>query len=57
MEQPKKMGPDALLKDKFKATRQRGGYEDGLSLSRRVAPAAAFVLSEAPVEMLGRFSR
>lgn len=57
VEAPKKMGPDALLKDKFKANRQRQGYEDGISLTRRTAPATAFVLSENPVEMLGRFTR
>lgn len=57
VEAPKKMGPDALLKDKFKANRQRQGYEDGISLTSRTAPATAFVLSEAPVEMLGRFTR
>ncbi len=54
---PKKMGPDALLKDKFKTSRQRSGYEEGVSLSHRPAPAAAFILSENPVEMLARFTR
>jgi Domain of unknown function (DUF3381) len=57
VEAPKKMGPDALLKDKFKANRQRQGYEEGISTSHRTAPATSFVLSEAPVEMLGRFTR
>ena len=57
VEAPKKMGPDALLKDKFKANRQRQGYEEGISTTRRTAPATSFVLSEAPVEMLGRFTR
>lgn len=54
---PKKMGPDALLKDKFKTSRQRSGYEDGVSLAHRPAPAAGFILSENPVEMLARFTR
>lgn len=55
VDEPAKLaGPDALLKDKVKQRRFREGYEEGMTLARRVAPAAAFLASDAPVEMLGR---
>ena len=56
-EVPKSLGPDALLRAKVKQKRFRDGYEEGLSTTHRATPAAAFVLSEAPVEMLGQYSR
>ncbi len=56
-EEPKKMGPDALLKQKVKQKRFREGYEDGLSSTHKATSALAFVMSEMPVEMLGKFSR
>lgn len=56
-EEPKKMGPDALLKQKVKQKRFREGYEDGLSSTHKATSALAFVMSETPVEMLGQFSR
>ncbi len=56
-EEPKKLGPDALLRQKVKQKRFREGYEDGLSSTHKAMSAAAFVASEEPVEMLGRYSR
>jgi Domain of unknown function (DUF3381) len=56
-EAPRAMGPDALLKQKVKQKRFRDGYEEGLSTTHRSSSAAAFVLSDSPVEMLGRFTR
>lgn len=56
-EEPKKMGPDSLLRQKVKQKRFREGYEDGLSSTHKATSALAFVLSETPVEMLGQFSR
>eukprot|EP00878_Enallax_costatus_P015432 GHUV01016165.1.p1 GENE.GHUV01016165.1~~GHUV01016165.1.p1 ORF type:complete len:408 (+),score=85.30 GHUV01016165.1:277-1500(+) len=52
-EAPKVMGPEALLKQKIKQKRHREGYDDRLSSSHKAMPAAAFVLSDTPVEMLG----
>lgn len=57
MEAPKKMGPDALLKDKFKAQRHRTGYEDGISSTHKALPVTAFVLSDNPVPLLGVATR
>lgn len=51
------MGPDALLKDKFKAQRHRTGYEDGISSTHKALPATAFVLSDNPVPLLGVATR
>lgn len=51
------MGPDALLKQKVKQKRFREGYAEGLSSTHREAPAAAFIQSENPVEMLGQYTR
>ena len=51
------MGPDALLKQKIKQKRFREGYEEGLSTMHKPSSAAAFILSDAPVEMLGQFSQ
>jgi hypothetical protein len=56
-EEPKRLGPDALLRQKVKQKRFRDGYEEGLSTLHRATPAAAFLASEQPVEMLGQFSR
>jgi AdoMet-dependent rRNA methyltransferase SPB1 len=54
----KPQGPEALLRAAAaKQKRHREGYEDGLSTTHRPAPAAAFIASDAPVEMLGRFTR
>lgn len=53
VEAPKKMGPDALLKDKFETQRHRTGYEDGISSSHKALPATAFILSDNPVPLLG----
>ncbi|WIA36773.1 hypothetical protein OEZ86_008035 [Tetradesmus obliquus] len=53
-EAPKVMGPEALLKQKIKQKRHREGYEEGLSSSHRALPAAAFLLSATPIEMLGQ---
>lgn len=57
VEAPKKMGPDALMKDKFKAQRHRTGYDDGLSTTHRAMPATAFLLSDNPVPLLGVATR
>lgn len=48
------MGPEALLKQKIKQKRHREGYDDGLSSSHKAAAAAAFIMSDTPVEMLGQ---
>ena len=56
-EAPKIMGPDALLKQKIKQRRHREGYEEGLSSTYRPLPAAAFITSDKPVELLGLHSR
>lgn len=56
-EEPKKMGPDSLLRQKVKQKRFREGYEDGLSSTHKATSALAFVVSETPVEMLGQYSR
>lgn len=48
------MGPEALLKQKIKQKRHREGYDDGLSSSHKAVPAAAFLMSDTPVEMLGQ---
>lgn len=56
-EEPKKLGPDALLRQKVKQKRFRDGYEEGLSTTHKAASAAAFIASEQPVEMLGQHSR
>ena len=56
-EEPKKMGPDSLLRQKVKQKRFREGYEAGLSTTHRAASALAFIMSDAPVEMLGQYSR
>ena len=56
-EETKQLGPDALLRQKVKQKRFREGYEDGLSSTHKAAPAVAFVASEEPVEMLGKYSR
>ncbi|KAI8471074.1 MAG: adoMet-dependent rRNA methyltransferase spb1 [Monoraphidium minutum] len=53
---PKVMGPEALLKMKIKQKRHREGYDDGLSTSHKAAAAATFLLSEQPVELLGRLT-
>ncbi len=55
-EPPKPAGPDALLKAKVKQKRWREGYADGATILRTVEPAAGFVVSDAPVEALGRAS-
>ncbi|GIL46558.1 hypothetical protein Vafri_3535 [Volvox africanus] len=55
--EPKKaMGPEALLRQKVKQRRFREGYEDGMSTSHRATSALAFLVSDAPVEMLGNFT-
>ena len=51
------MGPDSLLRQKVKQKRFREGYEAGLSTTHRATSALAFVMSDAPVEMLGQYSR
>ena len=56
-EEPKKMGPDSLLRQKVQQKRWREGYEAGLSTTHRTASALAFLMSDAPVEMLGQYSR
>ena len=56
-EVPRIMGPDALLKQKIKQRRHREGYEEGLSSTYRPLPAAAFITSDKPVELLGLHSR
>ena len=56
-EEPKKMGPDSLLRQKVKQKRFREGYEDGLSSTHKATSALAFVMSDTPVEMLGQYSR
>ena len=51
------VGPAALLGPKgAKRTRHRSGYDDGASTLRRTAPAASFVRSSKPVEVLGRYN-
>ncbi|GLC72047.1 hypothetical protein PLESTF_001198400 [Pleodorina starrii] len=55
--EPKKvMGPEALLRQKIKQRRFREGYEEGFSTSHRATSALSFVVSDAPVEMLGNFT-
>ena len=50
------VGPAALLGAKMKASRARGGYDDGARVLRRIAPAAAFIAAVNPVEVLGRYT-
>jgi AdoMet-dependent rRNA methyltransferase SPB1 len=50
-------GPDALLRTKNKQKRQRQGYEDGLSTTHKAVSAAAFVVAESPLELLGTCTR
>lgn len=51
------VGPAALLGPKgAKRSRHRSGYDDGASTLRRTAPAASFVRSARPVEVLGRYN-
>lgn len=52
--EPQVMGPEALLKQKIKQKRHREGYDEGLSSSHKALPAAAFIMSDTPVEMLGQ---
>ena len=52
----KVMGPEALLREKIKQKRHREGYEEGLSSSHKMTSALSFILSDAPVEMLGQFT-
>jgi AdoMet-dependent rRNA methyltransferase SPB1 len=56
-EAPKIMGPEALLKLKIKQKRHREGYEEGLSTSHKPLAAVEFLLSDAPVELLGRATK
>lgn len=51
------MGPDALMRQKIKQKRHREGYEEGASCLHRPLPAAEFIASDAPVELLGQYSR
>jgi AdoMet-dependent rRNA methyltransferase SPB1 len=53
-EVPASAGPDALIKAKIKQRRFREGYEEGISLMRKVISAAAFVAGANPVETLGQ---
>ena len=55
-EAPRSMGPDALLKMKAKQRRFREGYEDGISSTHKSVSAVAFILSDHPVELLGRYT-
>lgn len=55
-EAPKVMGPEALLRQKIKQRRFREGYEEGLSTSHKATSALTFLASDAPVELLGRFT-
>lgn len=50
------IGPAALLGPKGAAKRHRSGYDDGAVTLRRTAPAAAFVRSAKPVDVLGRYN-
>ena len=50
-------GPDALIKHKIKKQRHREGYADGISTTHRAISAAAFVMSDHPVEVLGNNTR
>lgn len=51
---PKVGGPDALLKAKVKQKRFREGYEDGMTIARKVIAALAFVMAPNPIELLGQ---
>ncbi|KAL6781160.1 RRM11 [Auxenochlorella protothecoides x Auxenochlorella symbiontica] len=55
-EAPRNAGPDALVKQKVTQRRFREGYEDGLSSLHRALPAADFVLLDAPIELLGKYT-
>lgn len=50
-------GPDALIKHKIKKQRHREGYAEGISTTHRAISAAAFVMSDHPVEVLGNNTR
>lgn len=57
-EAPKPLGPDALLRQRANAQkRHREGYAEGASSLHSALPAAAFIASDTPVELLGQFSR
>ena len=52
------MGPDALLRQKSNAQKRfREGYAEGATTLYTPLPAAAFIVSETPVELLGQHSR
>ena len=51
---PKAAGPDALIKAKIKQQRFREGYEEGMSIARKVTSAIAFVVGQSPIEVLGQ---
>ncbi len=50
-------GPDALIKHKVKKQRHREGYAEGISTTHKAISAAAFVLSNHPIEVLGNHTR
>lgn len=56
-EEPKSMGPDALLKQKIKQKRFREGYQEGLSSMHKEISVAAFITTDSPVEMLGQYTK
>ena len=56
-EEVKSMGPDALLKQKIKQKRFREGYQEGLSSMHKEGSAAAFIISDSPVEILGQYTK
>lgn len=50
-------GPDALIKHKIKKQRHREGYAEGISTTHHAISAAAFVMSDHPVQVLGNNTR
>ena len=56
VEQPKAMGPDALLKTVAKKQRHRTGYEDGQTTMHAPLSALAFVAAKDPVPMLAQYT-
>ena len=48
-------GPEALLRNKKIARRNRGGYEDeNISSMHKALSILDFIISEEPVQLLGR---
>ncbi|CAN0909166.1 AdoMet-dependent rRNA methyltransferase spb1, partial [Linum grandiflorum] len=55
-DEPQRKPLDPLSKDKHKQKRRRHGYDNPDSLIRKVSPAADFIWSDDPLDVLGSFT-